>query len=455
MINKLFRNRYFLINLQYFTLFIFIVIIYGAWGISTTDPKFAKVLRNTNLSNLIIWSYWWPIIVTTAILFGRFWCSLCPIELITSFFGKIGLKRKPNKLMKSGWLVTLFYATILVLGINTFTIHRIPQYMAIYMLTLITIAVIIGLVYEKRTFCSHVCPIGHLLGLYSLVSRRKVGVISQATCNECKTKDCISNTNQYKYIGRSCTSGLYPAKMEDSKSCILCGQCFKACPNKNVIYKKQVLGSKLIQNLKLSWAEIAFFMIVSGFVVYEILSNWSVSLEKLQALPVYINNRFNIPAPFSGTIKALILYVVLPITLYFTLALIKIFFAKENLKQALNQLVIAILPIAASMHLLKALLKTTSRLPYWDYALKDPKGIDSAIIIIQHKNVLTNYMALPNFSLIINILSILIPILGLVLSFYVIRKQNFANLLSKVISILAILVYTSIFLSTLIYWRLT
>jgi len=136
-------------------------------GITTKDADFAKILRNTNLANLIVWSYWWPLIIVSAMFFGRYWCTICPMELITSLAGKLGLKRKPGKLLKSGWIITLFYALILVLGIHTLAIHRIPQYMALYMITLFAIAVIVGLIWEKRTFCTYVCPIGHLLGLYS------------------------------------------------------------------------------------------------------------------------------------------------------------------------------------------------------------------------------------------------------------------------------------------------
>lgn len=86
MINKLFKNRFFLASMQFITLTVFVLLIYGAIGVTTKDPVFAKILRNTNLSNLIVWSYWWPLIIVTAIFFGRFWCSICPMELITSFF---------------------------------------------------------------------------------------------------------------------------------------------------------------------------------------------------------------------------------------------------------------------------------------------------------------------------------------------------------------------------------
>ncbi|MDR4504128.1 MAG: hypothetical protein MRK01_04945 [Candidatus Scalindua sp.] len=67
-LNQLFKNKYFLPSLQSATLFAFILLIYGAIGVTTHDKDFALVLRNTNVSNLIVWSYWWPLIILTAIL---------------------------------------------------------------------------------------------------------------------------------------------------------------------------------------------------------------------------------------------------------------------------------------------------------------------------------------------------------------------------------------------------
>ena len=420
MINKIFKNKYFLTGFQFFTLIVFALLIHGSIGVTTNDPNFAKILRNTNLSNLIVWSYWWPLIIVTAILFGRYWCSICPMEMITSFFGKIGLRNKPGKFLKSGWIITLLYAIILIIGIHTLAIHRIPQYMAIYMLVLFTISVIVGLIWEKRTFCTYVCPIGHLLGLYSLLSFNKLRVKESKICKTCKTKDCIHNNNHYKFFGRSCTSELYPAKITDNRNCILCGQCFKSCSKDNIIIQKRKFADDLFTNINLKWAEIAFFIIVSGFVVYEILSEWSVSKKIVMAIPSWLNQNLNITGKAFGTIKALILFIVLPFIFYFVLVLLKKLLAKESWKNGFSQLVLATLPITASMHLLKALLKTTSRIPYWKYVFSDPKGVDTATDIIQNPELLQSSFLTNLVSPMINVIAILLPFLGLFLSFLVI-----------------------------------
>jgi len=449
MLNKIFKNKYFLIIMQFITLLSFVLLIIGSIGITTDDKAFAKVLRNTNFSNLIVWSYWWPFIIITAILFGRFWCSICPMELITSFAGKIGLRNKPGKLLKSGWFITLFYAIILIFGIHTFAIHRIPQLMSIYMLVLLCVALLVGVIWEKRTFCTYICPIGHLLGLYSLLSSKKLRVIDKNICETCKTKDCISKSNTYKQIGRSCTSELYPAKINDNRNCILCGQCHKSCTKNNIAIQKRTFAEDLFKNIQLSWSEITFFIIVSGFVVYEVLSEWKITKDILMTIPNFINQSLNITGSVSGTIKATILFVIIPFVFYFIFALIKKKISKEDLKKTFTQIVLAILPITASMHLLKALLKTTSRIPYWEFVFSDYKGVETAQLIIDNSEILNKSLTL-SLSPILTIIAIILSIGGIILSVLVIKNQK-NN--SKIISYIAVLIYSGLFLVTIFMWR--
>jgi len=452
MINKLFKKRFFLIGIQFFTLFVFVLIIYGAIGITTDDKSFAKILRNTNLSNLLIWSYWWPMIIVTAILFGRFWCTICPMELVTSFFSMFGFKRKPGLILKSGWIISLFYAMILILGIHTLAIHRIPQYMAIYMLILFSIAVISGVIWEKRTFCTYVCPVGHLLGLYSMLSTKQLRVKNTEVCKTCKTKDCISKTNHYNVTARSCTSNLYPAELTDNRSCIVCGQCHKSCTKDNISIQKRKIALDLFTDIKLSWAEISFFMMLSSFVIYEILSEWTFTKNILMIVPKWTNGILGLQGNFSGTIKAVILFVIFPFIFYTFFAVLKKIFAGEKLKSAFTQLVIVILPITASMHLLKALLKTTSRIPYWEHVWSDVKGVETARRIMEDSSYL-NKDVLLQIAPIISVLSILLPVGALFLSIMIIRKQKNISNLSKGFSFVATFIYFSLFLIALLAWR--
>jgi len=156
--NKLYKKKWFPFVFQLITLLAFFLLIIVGLSANTENLAFAKILRNTNLANLIVWSYWWPFIIVGAVFFGRIWCTVCPVELVTSLSARIGFKRKIPRWIKSGWVITIFYVIILYIGVHTLSIHRVPFRMAIYLSILFILAIFVGIVFEKNTFCAYVCP---------------------------------------------------------------------------------------------------------------------------------------------------------------------------------------------------------------------------------------------------------------------------------------------------------
>ena len=134
-INTLLQKPFFPIGFKLLSLIAYIsLIIIGLMAFSD-DAVFLKQLRSTNLGNLIVWCVWWPVIIFMSVFFGRIWCMVCPVEMITVFFAKIGLKSKRPKWVLSGWAITVFYILILFVGIQIFAIHRNPFYMSMYLLS--------------------------------------------------------------------------------------------------------------------------------------------------------------------------------------------------------------------------------------------------------------------------------------------------------------------------------
>lgn len=462
--NRFFEKSYFPVALKYFSLAAFVVLIITGLSANSSDPVFLKELRNTNFGNLIVWSYWWPAIIIGAIFFGRVWCMVCPVEIITTFFAKIGLKRKRPKWLLSGWAITIFYILILFVGIQGFAIHRNPAYMAFYLLAIVGVSILVGGIYEKNTFCRYVCPVGHLLGLYARLSFLGWRVKDKNICDTCKDKSCIHRKYQYNLNYKSCGVDLYPAKIEDNSHCILCAGCLKTCskyqsePNAgrpNPQFTFIGFGNGLFKLKPLKIAEVVFVLVVSGFVISEIWSEWAVTDKFLGFLPGLISGIFSKSnSMVNGFLYGIVQFALVPVALWFVPFIIaKLFGAAINLKDYLLNYSIAFVPIIAAAHLDKAILKTTSRIPYFKHLFDDITGISTAQKIIDGEIVLTQMPFMVN--MVISVLLALVIAGGIWLSIKIVKRlnKNAGIVVSGKSLYLIPALYGGIFLGMILSWR--
>ena len=457
-IRRLAVSRWFPIIPQLVMLTVFGLLITGGLGVTTDDPGFANWLRNTNLSNLVVWSYWWPLIIIAAILLGRVWCTVCPMELITYLAGRIGLRRSVPGFFKSGWVVTIFYTLILLVGIHTLAVHRIPHRMALYLLMLIIVAAVVGLIFQKRAFCSYVCPVGHLLGLYALISPFEWRADDLSICKGCKTKDCFVKKNHYRVVGRSCTSNLYPATIEDNRDCLLCTQCLKACPYDNIRFSTRRPFADFFAAVDLRTAQVGFVMLVSGFVVYEILSEWPVSKAILTWAPDRFVHALGITGSMMNFASATILFVVFPAFMFsIVAALAKLASGREAAPFGATVMTFALLllPTMAGAHIIKSMLKMAPRIPYWRHAFSDPRGVATARRIVDATLVLDEsvpdalYPAV-SYAAAAVLLAALVATVLIFRRSAAVRKLNSGT---RVVLLLGVLAYWYIFGWTIFKWR--
>ncbi len=462
-LNQLISLKYFSLLIKTLVLFVLFSLIYIGFSAHATEAGFLKQLRNFNLANLIVWSYWWPFLVVSSIIFGRIWCMICPIEMITSFASLIGLKKERPAWLKSGWMMTIFYVLILFVGINGFAIHRSPMYMAIYLSVIVGLSILIGLIYKKNTFCKYVCPIGILLGLYSRFSFLGWRVKANDSCASCKDKSCVSKIDLYRVNEKSCGVDLFPKNIADNSECILCGGCRKVCDKNNSEnfstrpnpgFVKLKLKESLFSKLELTAAELAFTMIISGFVIYEILSEWSVTKSILMFTPKALNNSLAISNHFvAGFLKSVVLFVIFPFIIWTIPYLIsKIFKEKISFFQYLKSFAAGFLPIMAAAHLCKAVLKMTSRIPYFEHVFSNIDGLQNTQLFL--KGQISMFTLGQQPQLMISVLLILLIGLGIFVSSITIKKLNSTlNIKNKAVMYLIPTVYGFIFLATILQWR--
>jgi ferredoxin len=436
-------------------LVVFILLVAGGWGVTTADAGFAKVLRNTNLANLIVWSYWWPLIIIAVVLLGRAWCTVCPVELVSFVCGRIGLGRQVPAWLRTGWPMTVFYVGILLVGVHALAIHRLPHRMALYLLALVGVAVVVSLIFRRRAFCSYVCPVGHLLGLYAMVSPFQWRADDLDKCKSCSSKDCVAKENELRLVGRSCTSDLYPATITDNRDCLLCTQCLKACPYDNLRFSVTRPLTDLLKGVALKPAVVTFILVVSGFVVYEILSEWAKSKAILTWIPAKLTTTFGIEGPMAGFVSATVMFVLFPAVLFLVVGLLARLTSGESVGRVVKALAILLIPTMAGAHIIKSLLKMMSRIPYWSYAFTDPKGIDTAQAVIDNRISLNNHLP-EALAPVVTHVSTVILVVSLAGTVLILRRSPTVTGIrpaAKVFVAAGSFVYWGVFIATWLLWR--
>ncbi len=464
-INEVLLNKTLPLIFRLFSFFALLAIVLLGLSAFSSNQAFLVQLRNFNLGNLFVWSYWWPLIVISAIFLGRLWCFVCPVELITSFFAKIGAKKKRPKWLMSGWAISIFYLLILFVGIQILKVHRNPTYMAIYLLTIVAVSIVVGIMYQKNTFCRYVCPVGYLLGLYSRLSPFGWRVADPNICGTCKDKSCIRTQHRYNIVNKSCGVDLYPGKLTQNDYCILCAGCLKTCdqyqpentvgrPNPGfrfIGFAKDLFSIKPLKN-----AETFFVLLVSGFVISEILSEWKVTDQLLNYLPNIILS--NLPwqnATLSGLLYAVLVFLILPFIIWsIPFVLTRVGGLRISFPDFARHYALGFLPIIAAGHLSKGVLKMSSRIPYFQHILSDVSGMSTTRQFFDQTITLAANPVWLNS--LISLLVTLFIIGGIGLSFAVIRRVN-RNLFGKRVRprlyYLIPVTYGSIFLFTVLLWR--
>lgn len=338
-------------------------------------------LRKTNLTTLVIWGLWWPGMIAVALAFGRAWCTVCPMELVNragdSLARRLGWPRlRLGKSLRAGWFILVLYL-VLQLLVAGLSIHRVPHYTAVFLLVLISGALLTGLVFrEPRSFCRSFCPAGALLSVYGRYTPIQLEMKEAAVCEQCLTRDCVRSENRYRFDKRSCPSLLRPFNRKPSDGCVLCLQCAKVCPYGNLGLGFVSDAAPVRQKHLLRPYEAAFVMVALGFVSHETIGEVSWLEAVFHAFPTALEKLA--PSVSFGWFEALWFLLLFPLLVWAAISGIAYLFGhRGNLRSLLLAAATGAAPVVAVAHFAKAAAKVASWGGFLTFAVRDPKGIET------------------------------------------------------------------------------
>jgi cytochrome c oxidase assembly factor CtaG/ferredoxin len=187
-------------------------------------------MGSMNLAGVLPWTYVRAFGVIALLALGNIFCLSCPFMLPRELGHRLGLAR----FQWPRWLRTKWIAISLMIlffwSYEAFAIWDHPGRTGWLLIAYFAAAFLVDTFFRGATFCKYVCPLGQFNFAGSLLSPFSLEARSQATCDGCKTHDCIQGNLQQ----RGCELQLYMPQKKGNMDCTLCMDCVKACPHDNI-----------------------------------------------------------------------------------------------------------------------------------------------------------------------------------------------------------------------------
>lgn len=233
---------------------------------------FGTPVGNRNFGIVFVWIAWWAVLILVAVpFFGRGWCAVCPIPLPGEWLQRGAIlnpsEKKPRWLnlhwpnrLRNIWMQNL---TFTLVALFSSVILTTPKVTAVVLAAMLFLAIGMSIVFERRTFCRYVCPVGGFIGLYAQAAPLELRVKDKQVCIACKDKPCYKGSK----AGYGCPWDVFPGGLTKSTYCGLCMECLRTCPFENITVNARPFSADLARpSTRMDEAFKAFIMLGAAMV---------------------------------------------------------------------------------------------------------------------------------------------------------------------------------------------
>ncbi len=230
-----------------------------------------------NFSIVFVWIAWWAILILVAVpFFGRGWCAVCPIPLPGEWLQRGAVLAPPDK--KPKWLnrrwprafrnMWLQNAAFLLLALFSSVLLTTPYITSIVLAAMLFAAIGLSMVFERRSFCRYLCPVGCFIGIYSQTAPIELRIKDKQVCAQCVGKPCYNGSS----AGYGCPWDVFPGGLTKNTYCGLCMECLRTCPHDNIAINARPFSADLARpTTRIDEAFKAFIMLGAAMIYAGVL----------------------------------------------------------------------------------------------------------------------------------------------------------------------------------------
>lgn len=216
---------------------------------------FGSPIPERNLATTLTWTLWWTGLIIATYFVGSAWCAVCPWDVLATWLVRFRLWKRGRdvnslnlrvpKSIRNIWLASWMFIILTWLELG-FGLTTSPYGTAILSLTIVILALLSQVVYERKAFCRYFCSVGRTIGFYASLSPLALRPVDQTTCADCKTLECFKGTDEIE----PCPTHMVIGRSKQNTFCTSCGACTQSCPYQNVNWALRKSGEEAIYHVR-------------------------------------------------------------------------------------------------------------------------------------------------------------------------------------------------------------